>query len=46
MKALVLAKESLKTQQNGLTGKLIGVQEQIVSGVNYKMTFETTSGQY
>jgi hypothetical protein len=44
--AMKLAREGYSAESNGELGKLLAVYRQIVSGVNYKMIFETKNGDY
>lgn len=46
IKALEVAKQGFASEENGKLGKLVSVQTQIVSGVNYKMVFESNIGEY
>lgn len=45
VRAYALAIKTYESQYNGQLGKLVGVSEQIVSGVNIKMTFENSAGE-
>ena len=44
-RAETLAREAFRAERNEELGELISVREQVVAGVNYKMTFESESGQ-
>lgn len=45
-KAETLAEQAFQSQYNEPLGKLVALSEQVVAGVNYKMTYETPSGEY
>ena len=45
VRAYALAIKTFESQYNGQLGKLVGVSEQIVSGVNIKMTFQNSAGE-
>ncbi len=44
-KALTKARDAYKEAHGDSLGELITVKEQIVSGVNYKMVFNSSSGK-
>lgn len=41
-----MAREAYRSENNGELGSLLSVSQQVVSGVNYKMTFQTENGEY
>lgn len=41
-----LAREAYRAENNGELGNLISVSQQVVSGINYKMVFQTENGEY
>ena len=44
-RAETMAREAFRSERNEELGQLIRVREQVVAGVNYKMVFETESGE-
>lgn len=40
-----LARETYRSENNGELGALLSVAQQVVSGINYKMIFQTENGQ-
>lgn len=46
IKALEVARQGFESQENAVLGRLVGVQTQVVAGMNYKMTFNSSVGEY
>lgn len=45
-KAEQVARDYYRAQNNGELGALVELYEQVVAGINYKMIFQTETGQY
>jgi hypothetical protein len=45
-RAYKTARHGFMSQYNAKIGKLVGLREQVVAGMNYQFTFETTEGEY
>lgn len=39
-----IARDAYRSENNGELGNLISVSQQVVSGINYKMIFQTENG--
>jgi len=46
IKSVEVARQGFSAEENGTLGKLVSVQTQVVAGMNYKMTFDSSLGQY
>lgn len=40
------ARDAYHAKTNGELGNLISVAQQVVAGINYKLTYQTENGQY